>query len=105
TLANGVKVFAGQRADPFFVDLGSLFDLLTIRKLPGNAGSGVNALNGYNVHSIVLQVPITQLTANGSAPTDPKDPNAVIGVWSTASRRSMSVLSTAGKGSTASGDW
>lgn len=105
TLANGAKVFAGQRADPFFVDLGSLFDLLTIRKLPGNAGSGVNALNGYNVHSIVLQVPITQLTANGSAPTDPKDPNAVIGVWSTSSRRSMSVLSTTGKASSASGGW
>jgi len=71
----------------------------------GNAGAGVNGLNGYNVHSIVLQAPITQLTANSSAPADPKDPNAVIGVWSTASRKSMSVLSTAGEAPTASGDW
>lgn len=105
TLSNGAKVFAGQRADPFFVDLGSLFDLLTIRKLPGNAGAGVNGLNGYNVHSIVLQAPIGQLTANGSAPADPKDPNAVIGVWSTASRKSMSVLSTAGQAPVDSGAW
>lgn len=103
-LSNGAKVFAGQRADPFFVDLGSVFDLLTIRKLPGNAGGGVNALAGYNVHAIVLQVPISAITANGSTPTDPKDPNAVIGTWSTASRKTASVLS-AGAAPSESGNW
>ncbi len=103
-LSSGATVFAGPRADPFFVDLGSIFDLLTIRKLPGNAGGGANFLNGFNVHSIVIQVPITQLTASGSQPTDPKDPNAVIGVWSTASRRSMRVLNP-GKAPTSQGDW
>ena len=103
-LAGGQTVFAGPRADPFFVDLGSIFDLLTIRKLPGNAGGGVDFLNGFNVHSIVIQVPINQLTANNSTPTDPKDPNAVIGVWATASRRSMRVLNP-GKSATSSGDW
>ena len=47
-LGNGVKVFAGQSDDPFFAELGGLFDLLTIRKLPGNAGGGVDGLKGYN---------------------------------------------------------
>ncbi|HEV7214033.1 MAG TPA: DUF4331 domain-containing protein [Chloroflexota bacterium] len=103
-LPSGQSVFAGPRADPFFVDLGSIFDLLTIRRLPGNAGGGANFLNGFNVHSIVIQAPITQLTANGSKPTDPKDPNAVIGVWATASRRSMRVLNP-GTAATSSGDW
>jgi hypothetical protein len=46
---DGMKVFAGQRDDPFWVDLGGIFDTLTIRKLPGNAGGGVDALKGLNV--------------------------------------------------------
>src|SRR3954453_7973352 len=33
TLSDGSKVFAGQRDDPFFVDLGSVFDLLGLRPL------------------------------------------------------------------------
>ncbi|MDQ3018480.1 MAG: DUF4331 domain-containing protein, partial [bacterium] len=40
--SGGVKMFAGQSDDPFFVELGGLFDLLTIRKLPGNAGGGID---------------------------------------------------------------
>lgn len=103
-LGGGVKVFAGQSDDPFFVDLGSLFDLLSIRKLPGNAGGGINTTQGYNVHSLVLQVPITDLTKNKNKPTDVKDPNAVIGIWTTASRQATRVLATDGTSST-SGDW
>jgi len=91
-LGNGVTVFAGDRKDPFFVDLGSLFDLLQIRKLPGNMGGGVDALAMKNVHSIVIQVPITQLTNNGQAASDPMGSNAVIGVWTTASLQQTSVL-------------
>ena len=41
-------MFAGQTDDPFFVDL-NVFDLLSIRKLPGNMGGGVDGLKGYNV--------------------------------------------------------
>lgn len=91
TLANGIKVFAGQKDDPFFVDF-SLFDLLTIRKLPGNGGEGVDGLKGYNVHALAIQVPINQLTANKQRPTDPKAAHAVIGAWTTASRHSVKVL-------------
>jgi Domain of unknown function (DUF4331) len=92
TLGNR-KVFAGQRADAFFVDLGSIFDLGALR--PFNSAhlismpnaAGVNGLQGYNVHTIALQVPISDLSRNGDIPKDPSKASAVIGVWATASRR------------------
>src|SRR5205807_1468356 len=71
----GAKVFAGQRDDPFFVDLGSVFDLAGLRPLNQahalklDKANGVDGVSGYNVHSIALQVPISRLTANGKAPT------------------------------------
>ena len=64
-LGSGVKVFAGQRDDPFYVDLGSIFDLGGLRPfnpfhlIPLPAGPGVDALKNYNTHSIELQVPIS----------------------------------------------
>jgi hypothetical protein len=103
-LPGGGQVFAGQRDDPFYADLGAVFDLLTIRKLPGNAGGGVDGLAGHNVHAIVLQVPTAQLSANGQPVNkgDLGNPNAVIGAWTTASRPKMRVLDP-GK-QTSSGD-
>ena len=86
-LANGGKVFAGQRDDPFFVDLGQVFDLLSIRPgPPGNAGGGVDALAYYNVNSIVLQVPIANVVG-GASP--------IIGAWSTTSRPSVTITAGA----------
>jgi hypothetical protein len=100
-VGDGLKVFAGQRDDPFWVDLGGVGDLLTIRELPGNAGGGVDDLAGLNVQALVIQVPIEQLTRDGAAPADAEAANAVIGVWTTALRPSTTVL---GPGtSTASG--
>jgi len=96
SLPHNVKVFAGQRDDPFFVDLGAVFDLLTIRVPPGNMGGGVDGLGGFNVHTLALQVPITQLTACHCIPSGSGDPNAVIGVWSTASRPRHTVLNNDG---------
>lgn len=89
TLDDGIKVFAGQRDDPFFVDLGSVFDLLGLRplnqahaaKLPVEAG--IDNVAGYNTHSIAIQVPIAELT-NGKEP--------VIGVYSTTYRRKTRVF-------------
>lgn len=84
---DNIKVFAGQRDDPFFADLGAIFDSLNIRKPPGNAGGGVDAMAGKNVQSIAIQVPINQLvnSKNGSIPTNPTDRKSVIGVWANAS--------------------
>jgi hypothetical protein len=80
TLSDGSKVFVGPRDDPFFVDLGGTFDLLTIRKVPGNQGFGVDGLGGYNVLTIALQVPKRALTKDGK---DVHPGNAVIGVYTT----------------------
>ena len=103
-LSDGSKVFAGPADDSFFLDF-SIFDMLTVRKLPGNAGGGVDTIRGYNVHSIALQVPMTRLTQNGAKPAAATDANAVIGVWSTTSRQTTRVLQQGGKPSTGSGDF
>jgi hypothetical protein len=100
---NGGRVFAGPRDDPFFVDIGGIVDLLTLRpiqqlhRIPPVAGAapGVDGLRGYNVQEIAIQVPISQLVSGGgAAPTDPAASNAVIGVWSTSSRSRITVLNT-----------
>lgn len=99
-LGHGIRVFAGTVADPFFIDLGAAFDSLNFRK---TAGAGVlspaadadshhnfapNALAGFDVNSIVLEVPITMLTRDkklhGAA-----DKLAVIGTYGATSRRKM----------------
>ncbi len=91
-LPEGGRVFAGQRADPFWVDLGSVFDLGTLRPfqnahlLPSGAMAGINTLAKVNVHSIVLQLPISSVTRNRNNPSDPMRADAVIGVWTSASR-------------------
>lgn len=103
TLSDGSKVYAGQSDDPFFVDL-NVFDLLSIRKLPGNMGGGVDGLKGYNVQTIALQIPMTKLAKNGARPADAKDPNAVIGVWTDSYRQATRVLKSGG-GYNYSGDW
>ncbi len=104
----GAKIFIGPRADPFFADIGSLFDLLTIRKLPGNAGGGINSFAGYNVHSIAFQTPIRRFTSDASTPTDPAGASSVIGGWITSSRRSTTVLGNVGDASgfkSSNGPW
>jgi hypothetical protein len=98
TIGTNRKVFAGQRADGFFADLGSIFDLGTLRPfqmahlIPSAAAMGVNGLQGSNVHTIALQVPIRDLTRDGSRPTDVLDPKSVIGVYASASRQSSKIL-------------
>ena len=70
------RVFAGQRADAFHVDLGSIFDLGALRPfenlhlIPSAAAVGVNSLQGFNVHSIALQVPIKEVSRSGKLPTN-----------------------------------
>jgi hypothetical protein len=97
-LPGGINVFAGQRREGFYVDLGSIFDLGALRpvqslhfiNMPGNT-NGVDATKDLNVHSIVMQVPITQLSANGSQPTDPSRSTSSIGVYTAAFRRKATV--------------
>jgi hypothetical protein len=96
-LPSGERVFAGQRAEGFYVDLGSVFDLLDLRPFqnlhlnPLPAAPGVNGTNRLNVHTIAIQVPKSMLTRDGSNPTDPTDPRSVIGVYASASRQKATI--------------
>ena len=99
SLPTGETVFAGQRREGFYVDLGSAFDLLdlrpfselhVIRGVPNP--DGVDATKDVNVHTIAIKVPISKLTRDGSAPTNPSEARAVIGVWGAASRRKVRIL-------------
>lgn len=111
SLGGGRKVFAGQRADGFYVDLGSVFDLATIRAfqpfhlIPSAASAARNGLKGFNVHSIAIQVPKTDLTKDGSIPTDVASSNSVIGVWAAASRRSATVRADDDRPPRSMGTW
>jgi hypothetical protein len=94
-LDDGTRVFAGQRDDPFFVDLGATFDGINLRKLTGNQGEGKDDLSGMNTHSIVMQIPERLVTRNDRAVSAASAGNAVVGVWSTTERRRLRV---AGRG-------
>lgn len=98
----GEKVFCGPSDDPFFADLGGIFDLANLR--PDNAPDG---LARKNCHSIALSIPIASLQKNGqdaSAAASILDPDFVIGVWASASRPAMQTFSAAA-GAGASGDY
>ena len=92
SLGGGITVFAGQRAEAFYVDLGSIFDLGNLRPFQNlnvfgkalglAAAPGVNATKFLNVHSITIQVPISAVTKKG---------HPSIGVWTTASRQRVRV--------------
>ncbi|MBC7942002.1 MAG: DUF4331 domain-containing protein, partial [Chitinophagaceae bacterium] len=93
TGGGGEQVFCGPADDPFFADLGAIFDLSNLR--PTNATDG---LARKNCHSIALSIPIATLSKTGqpvSARTDILDPNYIIGVWASASRPAMRTFSTA----------
>lgn len=114
---HSAKVFAGQRADAFYVDLGAVFDLGDLRPFEADhnmfglsgtglmqAMPGVNSLANVNVHSLALQIPAGQLTKNQSTPSSVTDPAAVIGVWTAAYRQKVGV--DEGNGSTLrNGPW
>lgn len=106
TLSNGIRVFAGTVSDPFFIDLGANFDSLNYRiaagggVLPANIDAddqhnyAPNALAGFNVNTIALEVPITMLTSDGQM-HPATNAAAVIGTWGTTSRRRLTVLGEA----------
>ncbi len=109
-LGGGRKVFAGQREEAFNVDLGSIFDLGALRPfglahLIPLAGTAKDGTKGFNVHSIALQVPKTELTPDGSTPTNAEDAKSVIGVWASASRQKARVLDAGGGLGENAGPW
>lgn len=105
-LGNGVRVFAGQREDPFYIDLGSVFDTLNFRRnLPlltadedanDNANPfGVDMLGGFNVHTIAIEVPASMLTEDGRSAEETEQP--WLGAYASTSRRKVRVLREDGR--------
>ena len=91
-LGAGIKVFAGQRQDPFYIDLGGIFDTLNLRRVPPIETAaedaddtvnpfGVDMLSGFNVHSIAIEMPAS-LLAGGSN---------TIGAYASTSRPTLDV--------------
>lgn len=110
TLSDGAKVFCGPRDDPFFICLGRAFDLVNVDPvLPGGRDNqsipANDHLAGFNCHTIALQVPKTALTRTGAAPTDAANPDSIIGVWSTASRKQVRLQRLKGKPAIDGGAW
>lgn len=100
-LANGVSVFAGTVDDPFWIDLGAVFDTLNLRSsvapgalTPAQDASPVNVasdtVSGYAVNSIAIEVPIAMLTRTGTTEAATSTA-ATIGVWGTTSRPRITV--------------
>lgn len=89
-LPGGVTSFAGQRDEAFYIDLGAIFDLGGLRPfneahlIPLDNAPGKDATAGFNVHSIALEVPTSELVASADQP--------VIGVWTTTDRRQTRVF-------------
>jgi hypothetical protein len=104
-LPGGIKVFAGPRDDPFFIDLGAIFDRLELRPL-GLFGDpkGKDTVAGFSIHAIALQIPTSMLSVDGTKPTNPVGKNAVVGIWAGASRPAVSVLRKYGEGTNTSGE-
>ena len=88
-LPGGSKVFAGQRDEYFYIDVGGVFDALNLRSL-GTSG-GIDTTQGYNVSTIAIEVPISELTSSRAVPSGPTASDAVIGVWATSSRRTTQI--------------
>jgi hypothetical protein len=94
SLDGGIRVFAGQRQDPFYIDLGALFDTLNLRRAvpaltPEEDANdsvnpfGIDMLSGFDVHTIALEVPATLLTGDTGA--------SVIGAYASTSRQKITV--------------
>ncbi|MEO1450892.1 MAG: DUF4331 domain-containing protein, partial [Bacteroidota bacterium] len=97
TATTGETVYCGPADDPFFVDLGGIFDLgNSPRQGTTTMRDGVG---GTNVHAIAIQVPISTLQKDGKEAFQAAnilDGDFVIGVWASASRQQIQTLNTDG---------
>ena len=103
--ATGIRVFAGQRAETFYIDLGAVFDTLNLRRyLPSLTAAedvdtvnpfGVNRFAGFNISTIAIEVPITRITSDGKPPASTSNP--VIGVYANTARPKVEVLGGSGE--------
>ncbi len=99
TASSGEKVFCGPVDDPFFVDLAGAFDVGNFRPEGNTTNSTIDALNRFNVHTIAMKIPVSLLQKNGKdigMAANILDPDFVIGVWASASRKKITTLYSGG---------
>ncbi len=112
--ATGIRVFAGQRAETFYIDLGAVFDTLNLRRYlplltgPGEDGDnvnpyGVNRFSGANVSTIAIEVPIARITSDGKPAATSANP--VIGMYASTARQKVRVLPQPGAATLNNGPW
>jgi hypothetical protein len=103
---SGIRAFAGQRAETFYIDLGAVFDTVNLRRfLPllteeEDANDtidpfGVNRFSGVNTNSIAIEIPITRITRDGATAADTDTP--IIGMYASTSRQKITILRRDGK--------
>jgi hypothetical protein len=111
--AAGIRVFAGQRAETFYIDLGAVFDTANLRRFPPLLDAaedaddfhnpfGVNRFSGFNVNSIAIEVPITRITSDGK-PAD-SSVNPIIGMYASTSRHKLTILNRKGQPARSEGE-
>jgi hypothetical protein len=108
TGSGGETIYCGPADDPFFVDLGGIFDLGQTRAGGTGVNTPVDGVNHKNIHSIAIKIPISTLQKNGQAVTSATnilDADFIIGVWASASRRATQTLSTTGGNPDNAGAW
>jgi hypothetical protein len=99
--ATGIKVFAGQRAETFYIDLGAVFDTANLRRFPPLLSAaedaddskdpfGINRFSGTNVNSIVIEVPISRITKDGQSAEQTSAP--LIGMYASTARQKIKQL-------------
>ena len=92
---SGEKIFCGPVDDPFFVDLAGAFDAGNFRPEGNTTNAPIDGLNRFNVHTIAIKVPISLLQKDGKSVSQASnilDPDYVIGVWASASRRQIQTI-------------
>ena len=108
TGTSGETIYCGPAEDPFFVDLGGIFDLGQTRAGGTGDNAPADAVACKNIHSIVLKIPISSLQKAGkdvTKATNILDADYVVGIWASASRQQTRVMdNTTGK-QTTSGNW
>jgi hypothetical protein len=111
--STGIKVFAGERAETFYIDLGAVFDTANLRRFPPLLSAaedaddtkdpfGINRFSGINVNSIVIEVPISRITLDGKSVEQTSTP--IIGTYASTARQKVKVLGDDGTAKT-QGPW
>ncbi len=113
TLNNGIRVFAGTTDDAFYIDLGAAFDTFNLRPAvltpeqdandTQNVSPACDAVSGFNVNTIAIEVPIEMLTSDAKIHSA-DEPEAVIGTYGSTARSRTKTYNGPGEPATLSGD-